>query len=104
MKKFLIGVSGLVMMVGAGFVMAEEYGWDQKNLPAFEDVDTNKDSMISMDEAKASPDLVNAVTNGKPETADDSLKSFFSAAHEQDKDKPYDSPISKEEWEGLTND
>ena len=44
-----------------------------------------------------------AATKAKPgSTAEAALKSFFSEAHQKDKNKPYDSPMTQEEWEGMT--
>jgi hypothetical protein len=101
MKKSFIAVSGLTLLMGAGVALAQ---WDRESFPPFADVDTDGDSMISMEEAKANPDVVNAVTKGNPDTVEDSMKSFFSAAHQKDADKPYDSPITEEEWEGVTSE
>ena len=98
MKKSLIALSGLVLVMGTSVALAQ---WDNKNFPSFEEVDADKDNMISMDEAKAHPGVVAAVTKGA-DTAEADMKSFFSAAHQQDKNKPYDSPITKEEWRGIT--
>lgn len=102
MKKSLIAISGLAMLMGTGIALAAEEGWNNESFPPFEEVDANKDGMVSMDEAKAHPGMVTAVTKGKPDTMEASMKSFFSAAHQGDKGKPYDSPITKEDWEGLT--
>ena len=102
MKKSLIAISGLAMLMGTGVALAVEEGWNNESFPPFEEVDANKDGMISMDEAKAHPATVAAVTKGKPDTVEESMKSFFSAAHHGDKGKPYDSPMTKEEWQGMT--
>ena len=91
MKKPFIALSSLTLLMGLSVALAQ--GWKQESFPPFEAVDTNKDGKISMDEAKAHPGTVEAA-----------LKSFFSKAHEQDKNKPYGSPITKKEWEGMTND
>ena len=85
--------------MGSGIALAQ---WNQESFPPFEEVDANKDGMVSMEEAKAHPGTVTAVTKGKPDTVEADMKSFFSAAHQKDKNKPYDSPMTKEEWEGLT--
>ena len=100
MKKSLITLSGLVLLMGTGVALAQWNRGDEV-FPPFEEVDTNKDNMISMDEAKAHPSVVAAVTKGT-DTVEADMKSFFSAAHQQDKNKPYDSPMTKEEWEGVT--
>ena len=100
MKKSLIAASGLVLLMGSGVALAQ---WNNESFPSFEEVDANKDGMISMDEAKAHPGTVAAVTKGKPDAVEADMKSFFSAAHQKDKNKPYDSPMTKEEWEGVTN-
>ncbi len=105
MKKSLITISGLVLLMGTGVALAadEPEGWNQESFPPFEEVDTNQDGMISMQEANAHPGMVTAVTKGHMDTAEASMKSFFGAAHQHDKNKPYDSPMTKKEWEGLTN-
>ena len=63
MKKSLITLSGLVLLMGTGVALAQ---WNKGEgaFPPFEEVDTNKDNMISMDEAKAHPGVVAAVTKG----------------------------------------
>ncbi|MBE2294378.1 MAG: hypothetical protein IAF00_05480 [Phycisphaerales bacterium] len=102
MKNTLITVSSLALLLGAGVALAQ---WNKGdgNLPPFEEVDTNQDGMVSMEEAKAHPGMVTAVTKGNTENnVEESIKSFFSVAHQQNKDKPYDSPITKEEWQSLT--
>jgi len=43
------------------------------------------------------------VTKGNLANVEDSMKSFFSAAHQHDKNKPYDSPMTKDEWQGMTS-
>ena len=56
-----------------------------------------------MQEAKAHPGVTAAATKAKPgSSVEEALKSFFSEAHQKDKNKPYDSPMTKEEWEGMT--
>ena len=56
-----------------------------------------------MTEAQAHPGVVAAVTKAKPgSTPESALKSFFSEAHQKYKGKPYDSPMTQEEWEGMT--
>jgi hypothetical protein len=102
MKKSLFAVGSLLLLMGTGGALAAEEGWNQESFPSFEEVDANKDGMVSMDEAKAHPATVTAVTKGKPATMEESMKSFFSAAHRHDKNKPYNSPLTKEEWEGVT--
>jgi hypothetical protein len=102
MKKSLFALSGLFLLMGTGSALAAEEGWNHESFPPFEEVDANNDGMVSMDEAKAHPGTVAAVTKGKPETVEESIKRFFSAAHQQDKNKPYDSPMTQEEWEGVT--
>jgi hypothetical protein len=103
MKKPLITMSCLTLLMGADIALAAEEGWNQESFPPFEEVDANKDGMVSMDEMRTHPGAVNAVTRGKPDTLEDSMKSFFSPAHRQDQNKPYDSPMTKEEWEGVTS-
>ena len=100
MKKSFIAASGLALLMGSGIALAQ---WNNESFPTFEEVDANKDGMISMDEAKAHPGTVAAVTKGDLTTVEDSMKSFFSAAHEKDKNKPYDSPLTKEEWQSMTS-
>ncbi len=100
MKKSFIAASGLALLMGSGIALAQ---WNNESFPTFEEVDANKDGMISMDEAKAHPGTVAAVTKGDLTTVEDSMKSFFSAAHEKDKNKPYDSPMTKEEWQSVTS-
>ncbi len=100
MKKSLIAASGLALLMGSGVALAQ---WNGQSFPSFEEVDANKDGMVSMDEAKAHPGTVAAVTKGKPDNVEADMKSFFSAAHQKDKNKPYDSPMSKEDWEGVTS-
>ena len=100
MKKSLIATSGLALLMGAGIALAQ---WNQASFPPFQDVDTNKDGMVSMAEAQANPGVTAAVTKAKPgSTPESALKSFFSEAHQKDKNKPYDSPMTKKEWEGMT--
>ena len=101
MKKSLITTSGLALLMGAGVALAN--GWNQASFPPFAEVDTNKDGQVSMAEAQANPGVVAAVTKAKPGgTPESALKSFFSEAHQKDKNKPYDSPMTQEEWEGMT--
>lgn len=101
MKKSLIATSGLALLLGTGVALAA--GWNQESFPPFSEVDTNKDGQISMQEAQAHPGVTTAVTKAKPEsTAEQALKSFFSEAHQKDKNKPYDSPMTKKDWEGMT--
>ena len=102
MKRSLYALGGLLLLMGAGGALAVEEGWNHESFPPFEEVDADNDGMVSMDEAKAHPDTVAAVTKGNPATVEESMKSFFSAAHRHDKDKPYNSPLSKEEWQGVT--
>ena len=100
MKKSLIATSGLALLMGAGIALAQ---WNQASFPPFAEVDTNKDGQVSMAEAQANPGVVAAVTKAKPGgTPESALKSFFSEAHQKDKNKPYDSPMTQEEWEGMT--
>ena len=100
MKKSFIAASGLALLMGSGIALAQ---WNNESFPTFEEVDANKDGMISMDEAKAHPGTVAAVTKGNLANVEDSMKSFFSAAHQHDKNKPYDSPMNKDEWQGMTS-
>lgn len=101
MKKSMIVTSSLALLMGAGIALAA--GWNQESFPPFSEVDTNKDGQISMQEAQAHPGVTAAVTKAKPgSTVEQALKSFFSEAHQKDKNKPYDSPMTKEEWEGMT--
>lgn len=102
MKKSLLAAGSLLLLMGTGNALATEEGWNRESFPPFEEVDANQDGMVSMDEAKAHPGTVAAVTKGNPDTVEESIKSFFSAAHQHDKNKPYDSPMTKEEWEGVT--
>lgn len=100
MKKSLIATSGLALLLGAGVALAQ---WNQESFPPFSEVDANKDGQVSMQEAQAHPGVTAAVTKAKPgSTPESALKSFFSEAHQKDKNKPYDSPMTKEEWEGMT--
>ena len=100
MKKSLIATSSLVLLMGAGVALAQ---WNRESFPPFQDVDTNKDGMVSMAEAQAHPGVTAAVTKAKPgNSAETALKSFFSEAHQKDKNKPYDSPMTQEEWQGMT--
>lgn len=103
MRKPLIAISCLALLAGTNIALAAEEGWNHESFPSFEEVDANKDGMVSMDEVKAHPDAVNAVTHSKPDTLENSMKSFFSAAHGQDKNKPYNSPMTQEEWESVTS-
>ncbi len=101
MKKSMIVTSGLALLMGAGVALA--VGWDQESFPPFSEVDANKDGKVTMQEAQAHPGVTAAVTKAKPgSTAEAALKSFFSEAHQQDKNKPYDSPMTQEEWKGMT--
>ncbi len=99
MKKSLIATSSLVLLMGAGVALAQ---WNRESFPPFQDVDTNQDGQVSMEEAKAHPGVVAAATKAKPGTVDAALKSFFSEAHQKDKNKPYNSPMTQEEWQGIT--
>ena len=101
MKKSLIATSGLTLLLGTSVALAS--GWNQESFPPFSEVDTNKDGQVSMQEAQAHPGVTAAVTKAKPgSTSESALKSFFSEAHQKDKNKPYDSPMTQEEWEGMT--
>ncbi len=100
MKKSLIATSGLALLMGAGMALAQ---WNQASFPPFEEVDANKDGQVTMEEAMAHSGVTAAATKAKPgSSAEEALKSFFSEAHQKDKNKPYDSPMTKEEWEGMT--
>lgn len=102
MKKSMIATSSLALLVGAGVALAA--GWNQESFPPFSEVDTNKDGQVSMQEAKAHPGVTTAATKAKPgSSVEEALKSFFSEAHQKDKNKPYDSPMTQEEWEGMTS-
>ena len=101
MKKSLIATSSLALLLGAGVALAT--GWNQASFPPFSEVDANKDGQITMQEAQAHPGVTAAATKAMPgSTAEAALKSFFSEAHQKDKNKPYDSPMTQEEWEGMT--
>ena len=100
MKKSLIATGGLALLLGAGVALAQ---WNKESFPPFSEVDTNKDGKISMQEAQAHPGVTAAATKAKPgSTPESALKSFFSEAHQKDKNKPYDSPMTQEEWQGMT--
>ena len=45
MKKSLIATSGFALLMGAGVALAQ---WNQESFPPFQDVDANKDGMVSM--------------------------------------------------------
>ena len=101
MKKSLIATSSLALLLGTGIALAT--GWNRESFPPFSEVDTNKDGQVSMQEAMAHPGVTAAATKAKPgSTAEEALKSVFSEAHQKDKNKPYDSPMTKEEWESMT--
>lgn len=101
MKKSMLVTSGLALLMGAGVALA--VGWNQVSFPPFSEVDTDKDGKISMQEAMAHPGATAAVMKAKPgSTAESAMKSFFSEANQKYKDKPYDSPMTKEDWQGMT--
>ena len=101
MKQSLIVTSSLALLLGTGVALAT--GWNQESFPPFSEVDTNKDGKVTMEEAKAHPGVTAAATKAKSgSTVEESLKSFFSEAHQKDKNKPYDSPMTQEEWPGMT--
>ena len=101
MKKSLIATSGLTLLLGTGIALAT--GWNQESFPPFSEVDANKDGKVTMEEAKGHPGVTAAATKAKPgSSVEEALKSFFSEAHQKDKNKPYDSPMTQEEWEGMT--
>jgi hypothetical protein len=100
MKNSLIATSGLALLLGAGVALAQ---WNKESFPPFSEVDANKDGTVTMQEAKANPGVTAAATKAKPgSSVEAALKSFFSEAHQKDKNKPYDSPMTQEEWEGMT--
>ncbi|MCU0809216.1 MAG: hypothetical protein MUC53_15290 [Candidatus Contendobacter sp.] len=100
MKKSVIATSSLALLMGAGIALAQ---WNRESFPPFQDVDTNQDGQVSMAEAQAHPGVTAAATKAKPgSSVEEALKSFFSEAHQKDKNKPYDSPMTQEEWEGMT--
>jgi hypothetical protein len=100
MKKSLIATSGLALLLGTGIALAQ---WNRESFPPFEDVDANKDGQITMQEAQAHSGVTAAATKAKPgSSVEEALKSFFSEAHQKDKNKPYNSPMTKEEWQGVT--
>lgn len=100
MKKSLIATSGLVLLMSAGVALAQ---WNRASFPPFAEVDANKDGKVTMEEAKAHPGVTAAAMQAKPgSTVEEALKSFFSEAHQKDKGKPYDSPMTEEEWRGMT--
>ncbi len=101
MKKSMIATSSLALLMGAGVALAT--GWNQESFPPFSEVDTNNDGQVSMEEAKAHPGVTAAATKAMPgSTAESAMKSFFSEAHQKDKNKPYDSPLTEKEWQGMT--
>lgn len=100
MKKSLIFASSLALLLGTGIALAQ---WNHASFPPFAEVDTNQDGQVTMKEAKAHPGVTAAATKAKPgSSVEEALKSFFSEAHQQDKNKPYDSPMTQEEWQGMT--
>ena len=100
MKKSMLVTSSLALLMGAGVALAQ---WNRESFPPFQDVDANKDGQVSMQEAMANPAVVSAVTKAKPgSTPESAIKSFFSEANQKYKDKPYDSPMTKEDWQGMT--
>jgi len=100
MKKSLIATSSLVLLMGAGVALAQ---WNRESFPPFQDVDTNQDGKVTMEEAKAHPGVTAAATKAKPgSTVEEALKSFFSEANQKYKDKPYDSPMTQKDWQGMT--
>lgn len=102
MKKSTIVTSSLALLMGAGVALAA--GWNQQSFPPFSEVDTNKDGQVSMQEAMANPAVVSAVTKAKPgSTPESAMKSFFSEANQKYKDKPYDSPMTQKDWQGMTD-
>lgn len=101
MKKSMLVTSSLALLMGAGVTLAA--GWNQENFPPFSEVDTNKDGMISMAEAQAHPGVTAAATKAMPgSTPESAIKSFFSEANQKYKDKPYDSPMTQKDWQGMT--
>lgn len=101
MKKSVIVASGLALLMGASVALA--VGWNQESFPPFSEVDTNKDGKISMQEAMAHSGVTAAAMKAKPgSTAESAIKSFFSEANQKYKGKPYDSPMTKEDWQGMT--
>ena len=71
--------------------------------PHFEEVDTHHTGQITLQQAKTHPAVVSAAMKAKPGmTGDQAVESFFSEAHQKYQGKPYDSPMTKEEWEGMT--
>ena len=70
----------------------------------FEEVDTNKDGMISMDEAKAHPGTVATVTKGNLANVEDSMKFFLVRPISTIKNKPLRfSPMTSDEWQSMTS-
>lgn len=101
MKQPMIVTSSLALLMGAGVALAT--GWNQESFPPFSEVDTNKDGKVTMEEAKAHPGVTAAATKAKPgSTVEEALKSFFSEANQKYKDKPYDSPMTQKDWQGMT--
>jgi len=101
MKKSMIAMSSLALLMGAGVALA--VGWNQESFPPFSEVDTNKDGQVSMQEAMAHPGVTAAATKAMPgSTAESAMKSFFSEANQKYKDKPYDSPMTQKDWQGMT--
>ncbi len=72
--------------MGSGVALAQ-YNRDY----SFEDVDTNGDGKISVEEAKANPDFVN-----------EAIYHTFKLAHGND-NVEWSNPMEQEEWEGLTS-
>ena len=100
MKKSLIATSSWVLLMSAGIALAQ---WNHASFPPFAEVDANQDGQVTMKEAKAHPGVTAAATKAKPgSSVEAALKSFFSEAHQQDKNKPYDSPMTQGEWQGMT--
>lgn len=101
MKQPMIVTSSLALLMGAGVALAT--GWNQESFPPFSEVDTNKDGKVTMEEAKAHPGVTAAATKAKPgSSVEEALKSFFSEANQKYKDKPYDSPMTQKDWQGMT--
>ena len=89
-NKKIMGLAVLALF-GTSVAFAQDDGGFNREYD-FSDVDTNGDGKISVDEAKANPDMVN-----------EAMYHTYTKARGGVHSDNWDMPLTQQEWDGLTN-